>query len=163
MTIGWSSKSSGVGVWRVRVGVSGWGGVGVGGCRGGGVSGWGGVGVGGVGGWGGAQLRLQYMGSDHDDVIKWKYFPLSALLALCEGNSPVTGEFPARRPVKRSFDILFICVWINDWVNNRDAGGLSRHRAHYDVTIVYGILCVLLQDASAVAVSQNPKVYIKWK
>ena len=29
----------------------------------------------------------------------------SALLTLCEGNSPVTGEFPAQRPVTRSFDV----------------------------------------------------------
>ena len=28
----------------------------------------------------------------------------SALLALCEGNSPVTGEFPSQRPVTLSFD-----------------------------------------------------------
>ena len=31
----------------------------------------------------------------------------SALLALCAGNSPVTGEIPAQRPVTRSFDIFF--------------------------------------------------------
>ena len=31
----------------------------------------------------------------------------SALLALCAGNSPVTGEFPTQRPVTRSFDIFF--------------------------------------------------------
>ena len=31
----------------------------------------------------------------------------SALLALCAGNSPVTGEFPSQRPVTRSFDVLF--------------------------------------------------------
>ena len=31
----------------------------------------------------------------------------SALLALSEGNSPVTGEFPAQRPVTRSFDVFF--------------------------------------------------------
>ena len=31
----------------------------------------------------------------------------SALLALCAGNSPVTGEFPSQRPVARSFDISF--------------------------------------------------------
>ena len=30
----------------------------------------------------------------------------SALLALCSANSPVTGEFPTQRPVKRSFDIF---------------------------------------------------------
>ena len=31
----------------------------------------------------------------------------SALLAICAGNSPVSGEFPAQRPVTRSFDICF--------------------------------------------------------
>ena len=31
----------------------------------------------------------------------------SALLAHCEGNSPVTGEFPSQRPVTRSFDVFF--------------------------------------------------------
>ena len=31
----------------------------------------------------------------------------SALLAFCAGNSPVTGEFPAQRPVTRSFDVSF--------------------------------------------------------
>ena len=31
----------------------------------------------------------------------------SVLLALCAGNSPVTGELPAQRPVTRSFDVFF--------------------------------------------------------
>ena len=31
----------------------------------------------------------------------------SALLAICQGNSPVPGEFPAHRPVTRSFDVFF--------------------------------------------------------
>ena len=31
----------------------------------------------------------------------------SALLALCAGNSPVTGEFPTQRPVTRSFGVFF--------------------------------------------------------
>ena len=29
-----------------------------------------------------------------------------------------------------------ICVWINDWINNRQPGNLRRHRDHYDVTVV---------------------------
>ena len=62
----------------------------------------------------------------------------SALLAICAGNSPVTSEFPAQRPVTRSFDFFsWICVWINGWVNNREAGDLRHHRAHYDVTVMY--------------------------
>ena len=32
---------------------------------------------------------------------------ISALLAICAGNSPVTGEFPAQRPVVRSFHVFF--------------------------------------------------------
>ena len=36
----------------------------------------------------------------------------SALLAFCAGNSPVIGEFPAQRPVTRSFDI-FIDLHLN--------------------------------------------------
>ena len=31
----------------------------------------------------------------------------SAKLAICAGNSPVPGEFPAQRPVTRSFDVFF--------------------------------------------------------
>ena len=31
----------------------------------------------------------------------------SALLAICAGNSSVSGEFPAQRPVTRSFDVFF--------------------------------------------------------
>ena len=31
----------------------------------------------------------------------------SALLAICAGNSPVIGEFPAQRPVTRGFDVFF--------------------------------------------------------
>ena len=31
----------------------------------------------------------------------------SALLAICAGNSPVTGEFPTKRPVTQNFDVFF--------------------------------------------------------
>ena len=35
----------------------------------------------------------------------------SALLAICAGYSPVTGEFPAQRPVTRGFGVLFdLCL-----------------------------------------------------
>ena len=37
-------------------------------------------------------------GGWHDDVIKWKHFPRYW---------PFTGEFPAQRPVTRSFDVFF--------------------------------------------------------
>ena len=45
----------------------------------------------------------------------------SAFLAICAGNSPVTGEFPAQRPMMRSFDVFFDLRLNKGWVNNRDA------------------------------------------
>ena len=60
----------------------------------------------------------------------------SALLAICAGNSPVPGEFPSQRPVMRSLMFSLICVRINDWVNNREAGDLRRYRAHNDVIVM---------------------------
>ena len=40
---------------------------------------------------------------------RWRHQiePFTALLAICAGNSPVSGEFPAQRPVTRSFDVSF--------------------------------------------------------
>ena len=53
----------------------------------------------------------------------------TALLALGAGNSPVTSEYPAQRPVTRSFDVFYDLAYINGWVNNREAGDLRRYRA----------------------------------
>ena len=36
---------------------------------------------------------------------------------------------------------FFICVWINGWVNNGEAGDLRRYRAHYDVTVMPSNKC----------------------
>ena len=31
---------------------------------------------------------------------------------LCEGNPPVSGGFPSQRPVKRSFGVFFVCLFV---------------------------------------------------
>ena len=46
-------------------------------------------------------------------------------------------EFPAQKRVTRSFDFSLICVWINDWVNNREAGDLWCYHAHYGVIVMF--------------------------
>ena len=45
----------------------------------------------------------------HDMASWWRHQmeTFSALLAMCAGNSPGTGEFPTQRPVTRSFDVYF--------------------------------------------------------
>ena len=60
----------------------------------------------------------------------------SALPAICAGNSPVTGVFPTQRPVTRSFDTFFDLCLNKRLINNREAGDLRRHRAHYDVIVM---------------------------
>ena len=42
----------------------------------------------------------------------------SPLLALCEGSSLVIGEYPAQRPVTRSFDV-FIDLSLNKRLNKQ--------------------------------------------
>ena len=44
---------------------------------------------------------------DHTPWWRHQMETFSALLATCAGNSPATGEFPAHRPVTRSFDVFF--------------------------------------------------------
>ena len=67
----------------------------------------------------------------------------SALLALCAGNSPVTGEFPAQRPVltgefpaqrpvTRSYDVFYDLRPNKRLSKQSWADDLRRHRAHYD-------------------------------
>ena len=63
----------------------------------------------------------------------------SALLDIRAGNSPAPGEFPAQRPVTRSFDVFFICARINGWVNNREAADWRRLRTHYDVVVMWNL------------------------
>ena len=67
---------------------------------------------------------------DSDDwfmMMSWmKTF--SVLLALCEGNPPVTGRFPSQRPVMHSFYVFFdLCL-------NKQLSNLRCHHAHYDIT-----------------------------
>ena len=49
------------------------------------------------------------------------------------------GEFPHKDQWRGALMFSLICVWINDWVNNREAGDLRPYRANYDV-IVNGLI-----------------------
>ena len=54
--------------------------------------------------------------------------------------SLLCGEFTGHRHKGqwgRALMFSSICAWINSWVNNRDAGNLNRHRAHYDVSVMF--------------------------
>ena len=87
----------------------------------------------------------------HSTMMTSSNGTFSASLTICAGNSPVTGEFPFVRGIHRSpvnsphkgqwrgalmFSLNLICVWINRWVKNREAGDLRRCRSHYDAIVM---------------------------
>ena len=74
----------------------------------------------------------------HDDVIKWRHFPCDWPFVLeftgrihrSPVNSPRKGQW------RGALTFSLICVWINGWINNDEAGGLRRHRPHYNVIVI---------------------------
>ena len=111
-----------------------------------------------------------YCGLDLPSASSWwrhQMETFSALLTICAGNSPVPGEFPAQRPVTRSFDVSLICARINGWVDNSEAGDLRRHRVHYDVIVMYTTGTVTqrsrwLEDAMRIWHHCNIKLTCTW-
>ena len=76
--------------------------------------------------------------NSHDDVIKWKhiprYWPFVRRIHRSPENSPHKGQW------RGALMFSLICTWINDCVNNREAGDLKRRRAHYDVTVILALI-----------------------
>ena len=70
----------------------------------------------------------------HDDVIKWKHFPRNWPFVREIHRSPV--NFPHKGQWRGALMFSLIYVWINDWVNNREAGDLRRQHGHYDVNVM---------------------------
>ena len=76
------------------------------------------------------QIALRDISNMRDDVIKWKhiprYWPLERGIQRSPVHSPHKGQW------HRALLFSLVCAWLNGRVNNREAGDLRRHRAHYD-------------------------------
>ena len=70
----------------------------------------------------------------HDDVIKWKHFPRNWPFVRGIHRSRWIPHTKASHTELWCF--FFICVCINGWVNNREAGDLRRYQAHYEVIVM---------------------------
>ena len=70
----------------------------------------------------------------HDDVIKCKLFPRYWPFVRGIHRSPVNS--PHKGQWRRALMFSLICVRINGWINNREAGDLRRHKAHCDVIVM---------------------------
>ena len=73
----------------------------------------------------------------HDDVIKWKHFQRYWPYVRGIHRSPVNSPHKGQGRGVLMFSL--ICSWINGCVNNGEAGDLRRHRAHYDVILMYTV------------------------
>ena len=80
---------------------------------------------------------------------------------------PLCGEFPVNSPHKGQWRgaLMFslICVWINDWVNNREADDLRRHRGHYDVNVMIETFGMLAPRPKLDGTYQSGQVTVTWK
>ena len=79
-------------------------------------------------------LARKWFGYEHDDVIKWKHFPRNWSFVREIHRSPV--NFPHKGQWRGALMFSLIYAWINDWVNNREAGDLRRKHGHYDVIVM---------------------------
>ena len=91
----------------------------------------------------------------------------SALLAICAENSSVSGDFPARRPVTRSFDVFFDLrlnkrlskQWWGWWFetpsrsvwrhrNDKTQWNICQHMCKVILISISGMFCYLLQKGN---------------
>ena len=96
---------------------------------------------------------------NHDDVIKWKHFrrywPFVRGIHRSPVNSPPKGQW------RGVMMFSLICALINGWMNNREAGDLRRHCAHYDATVLVGN--VTLVATILVSCHEIKSLHLNWR
>ena len=85
----------------------------------------------------GAVIITVHGSTSYDSWWRHQMEAFSALLAICAGNSPVPVNSPHKGQWRGALMFSLICIWINDWVNNGEAGDLRRYRGHYDVIVMF--------------------------
>ena len=94
----------------------------------------------------------------HDDVIKWKHFPRDWPFVREIHRSPV--NFPHKGQWRGALMFSLIYAWINDWVNNREAGDLKRQHGHYDVIVMELSTIIYLTWLEQLAISLGLSSFI---
>ena len=105
-------------------------------------------------------MIISYEKLSHDDVIKWKHIPRN--WPFVRGNSPVPVNSPHKGQWRGALMFSLICVWINGWVNNREAGDLRRHRGHYDVNVMCTERLQFKEPVGVFSACRINKVEMKW-
>ena len=92
----------------------------------------------------------------HEDIIKWELFPRCWPFVRGIHRSPVNS--PDRGQWRGALMFSLMYAWFNVWVNNGDAGGLRRPRAHNDVTVMIEIYIACFRNLVLVPLNDT----IEW-
>ena len=84
----------------------------------------------------------------------------SALLAICAGIQRFPVNSLHKGQWRGALMFSLICVWINGWENNREAGDLRRYRAHYDVIVFWFIDVTDTVRKSSVRYKQTRFIFV---
>ena len=80
-------------------------------------------------------MHCQTFPSNHDDVIKWKLFP--RYWPFVRGIHRFRWIPYTKGQWRGALMFSLICVWINGWVNNHEAGDLRRYPVHYVIIVMF--------------------------
>ena len=91
----------------------------------------------------------------------------SAILALCAGNPPVTGEFPTQRPVTWSFDVFFD-LHLNKrlskqswgWLFEMPSRSLWRHCNEFSLLCIPSPNSVIIEIVNGLVPSKLPSIIL---
>ena len=99
--------------------------------------------------------------ASHDDVIKWKHFPRNWLFV--RGIHRSRWIPPHKGQWRGALMFSLICVWLNVWVNNHEAGDFRRHRGHCDVSVMRRNQIIMSTQSSHLCLQPNsgPRLNIK--
>ena len=81
-----------------------------------------------------SQIRHFHNSAYHDDVINWKHFRL--YWSFVQGIHWFSRWIAPTKASDAELWFFFHLRWTNGWANNRDAGDMRRHHAHYYVTVM---------------------------
>ena len=100
------------------------------------------------------QQRFDCIAHNHEHHCSWHHqmeaFHRSPV------NSPHKGQW------RGALMFSLICAWTNGWVNNHEAGELRRHRARYDVTVMYQNAITTWQQLTNQGPIRNFAKYLLW-
>ena len=92
-------------------------------------------------------------------VLSWKHYDIDmipTLLALCEGNLPVTSGSPSKRPLILSLLLPWTCPWTNIWMT-------SRSRCHNLTWMCMWMDLLVQKHVKTYSIHFLSTIMVKWK